>query len=286
MEIIIQIAEIFYRKTGGDAIRSNEMKEVIKAVFMKNLIVLLLCVVSALHAQTSGEDLAVLNRMMRLKMDGLIPLRFTNALDGKPIDGATVDVAGIGVFVTNLGGIISFPEQEDGFYTLVFSKAGYITTALEFEVTLNNVFSNRISVSPVMRGDYLRIVLDWTDKPADLDIHLEKGPGSGGTPGYHISYRNMHDTADGLVLLDRDDRDGFGPETITVMETDLSAVYRLYIHDYTNGGNGASTALSRSGAVVRVYGRGGLLNAFTVPLNRAGTQWNVFRIVNGRVERE
>jgi hypothetical protein len=70
------------------------------------------------------------------------------------------------------------------------------------------------------------------------------------------------------------------------METDLSAVYRLYIHDYTNGANGASTALSRSGAVVRVYGRGGLLNAFTVPVNRAGTQWNVFRIVNGRVERE
>jgi hypothetical protein len=175
---------------------------------MKKLIVLLLCVATALHAQTGKEDLAVLNRMMRLKMDGLIPLRFTNALDGKPVDGA----------VSNKEGIISFPEQEDGFYTLVFSKDGFITTEVEFEVKLNNVFSNRISVSPVMRGDYLRIVLDWTDKPADLDLHPEKE--DGGSPGCHISYWNTHNASDGSVILDRDDRDGFGQETVTVMETD------------------------------------------------------------------
>jgi hypothetical protein len=30
----------------------------------------------ALFLQTGGEDLAVLNRLMRYKMDGLIPLRF------------------------------------------------------------------------------------------------------------------------------------------------------------------------------------------------------------------
>jgi hypothetical protein len=237
----------------------------------------------AAFAQTSGEDLAVLNRMMRLKMDGLIPLRFTNALDGKPIDGATIDVAGIGVFVTNLAGIISFPEQEDGFYTLTFSKAGYISTELEFEVKLNNVFSNRISISPVMRGDYLRIVLDWTDKPADLDLHLEKGPGSDGSRGYHLSSWNMHSADDGSALLDRD---GFGPETITVMEMDFSRVYEVYIMDYTNRNSADSRALSNSGAVVRVYNREGLVNAFVVPSNRAGRQWNVCRIVNGRLERE
>jgi hypothetical protein len=238
----------------------------------------------AAFGQTSGEDLAILNRMMRLKMDGLIPLRFTNALDGKPIDNATVDVAGIGVFVTNLAGIISFPEQEDGFYTLVFSKAAYITTELEFEVKLNNVFSNRISISPVMRGDYLRIVLDWTQTPADLDLHLEKAPGSDGSRGYHLSYWNTHSADDGSALLDRDDRDGFGPETITVMETDVSRVYEVYIMDYTNRDSGTSRALSNSGAVIRVYNRAGLVDAFVVPPNRAGNQWNVFRIVNGRVE--
>jgi len=239
----------------------------------------LCCVIcAALAAQTSGEDLAILNRMMKLKMDGLIPLRFLNALDGKPVEGAAVSVAGIGNFITDREGIITFPEQEDGFYTLEFSKQGYITAGIEFEVKLNNVFSNRFSVSPVMRGDYMRIVLDWGQRPADLDLHLEK------EGGYHISYRNMRNAADGSVTLDRDDRDGFGPETITIMETDLRSVYRLYVHDYTNGSSASSTELSRSVAAIRVYGRNGLLRSFYIPENRRGTMWEVFRIVNGEIE--
>jgi hypothetical protein len=239
---------------------------------------LLLC--CALFAQTGGEDLAVLNRMMRLKMDGLIPLRFSSALDGKPIAGARVSVGGIGVFVTDSQGIISFPEQEDGFYTLSFSKEGFVSAEIEFEVKLNNVFSNRFSISPELRGEYLCIVLDWNQSPADLDVHLEK------EGGYHLSFRNAHSAEDGSVLLDRDDRDGFGPETITIMETDPRAVYRLYVHDYSNSSSGASTALSRSGAVVRVYKRGGLAAAFIVPANRPGNRWNEFKMVNGRIEGE
>lgn len=228
-------------------------------------------------AQTSGEDLAILNRMMKMKMDGLIPLRFLNALDGKPVDGATINVHGIGVFITSMEGIISFPEQEDGFYMLEFSKQGYIDAKIEFEVKLNNVFNNRISVSPIMRGDYLRIVLDWGQRPADLDLHLVK------EGGYHISYRNMRSADDNSVMLDRDDLDGFGPETITIMETDLRAVYQVYIHDYTNRSSSSSTEMARNGAAVRVYNRYGLIRSFYVPFNLRGNTWNVFRIVNGEV---
>jgi len=246
----------------------------------KTILVIGLClaVCAALTAQTSGEDLAVLNRMMKLKMDGLIPLRFLNALDGKPVEGAAVAVTGIGKFTTDREGIITFPEQEDGFYTLEFSKQGYITAQIEFEVKLNNVFSNRFSVSPVMRGDYMRIVLDWGQRPADLDLHLEK------EGGYHISYRNMRSAADGSVMLDRDDMDSFGPETITIEETDLQSVYYVYVHDYTNRSRSTSSDLSRSGAAIRVYGRSGLIRSFYVPEGRSGVRWEVFRIVNGEIQ--
>ena len=240
-------------------------------------IVLFALMSAALFAQSESEDLAILNRMMRMKMDGLIPLRFQNALDGKPIEGAIVSVDGIGRFATNMEGIISFPEQEDGFYTMEFSKPGFITSRMEFEVKLNNVFSNRFSVSPEMRGDYLRIVLDWGQRPADLDLHLVK------EGGYHISYRNMHSSADGSVTLDRDARNGFGPETITLMETELRAVYRVYVHDYTNGSRPSSQELSRSGAAVRVYNRNGLIANFRIPENRTGILWEVFRIENGQI---
>jgi len=235
-------------------------------------------ITAALFAQSGdSDDLAVLGRMMRLKMDGLIPLRFINALDAKPIDGASVTVEGIGTFTTNMQGIITFPEQEDGFYTLVFSKSGYITSRIEFEVVLNNVFEGFFSISPVMRGDYLRIVLDWGQRPADLDLHFVK------EGGYHVSYRDMHKSADGSVTLDRDDRDGFGPETITIMETDLRAVYQVYVHDYTNRNRSSSTELSRSGAAVRVFDRNGLIRSFYIPANRPGVRWDVFRIVNGEI---
>ena len=234
-------------------------------------------ITAALFAQAGGEDLAILNRMMRLKMDGLIPLRFSNALDGKPVEGALVSVPGIGNFTTDHEGIITFPEQEDGFYILEFSKPGFIASRIEFEVKLNNVFSNRFSVSPEMRGDYLRIVLDWGQRPADLDLHLVK------EGGYHISYRNMHSSADGSVTLDRDARNGFGPETITLMETELRAVYRVYVHDYTNGSRPSSQELSRSGAAVRVYNRNGLIGNFRIPENRTGILWEVFRIENGQI---
>jgi hypothetical protein len=233
---------------------------------------------AALFAQTGGEDLAVINRIMRYKMDGLIPLRLINALDGKPVDGARVAVNRVGTFTTDLQGIITFPEQEDGFYTLEFSKQGYITSRIEFEVILNNVFTNNISVSPLLKGDYMRIVLDWDRRPSDLDLHLEKDG------GYHISYRNMHSADDNSVTLDRDAQSGYGPETITLMETELRSVYRLYIHDYTNRNRSNSPELARSGAVVRVYGRNGLLRAFYVPPNLRGDRWEVFRIVNGEIQ--
>jgi len=246
-----------------------------KTVF---LAVLLAVTTAALFAQTGGDDLAILNRMMKFKMDGLIPLRFINALDGKPVDGAQVDVNGIGTFTTDSLGIITFPEQEDGFYTLDFSKQGFITSKIEFEVKLNNVFTNNISVSPLLKGDYMRIVLDWGQRPSDLDLHLEK------EGGYHISFRNMRSADDGSVLLDHDALNGFGPETITITKTDLRSTYRLYVHDYTNGNSSSSTELARSGAVIRVYGRNGLLRTFYVPTNLRDTKWDVFRIVNGEIQ--
>jgi hypothetical protein len=237
-------------------------------------------ITSALFAQTNSEDLAVLSRMMKMKMDGLIPLRFVSALDAKSIEGATVVVEGIGTFTTNREGIISFPEQEDDFYTLEFSRRGFITSRIEFEVINNNVYNGRFSISPVMQGDYMRIVLDWGERPADIDLHLVK-EGS-----YHVSYWDMHSSADGSVTLDRDDRDGFGPETITIMVTDLRAVYQIYVHDYTNKDRASSSDLSRSGAAVRVYDRDGLVRSFYVPANRPGVLWEVFKIVGGEIREQ
>ncbi|MBK6681726.1 MAG: hypothetical protein IPG53_17880 [Ignavibacteriales bacterium] len=87
------------------------------------------------------------------------------------------------------------------------------------EVMAGTIIRNRYSISPKMPLGYLRVVLDWGDSPRDLDAHLVK------TNGYHISYRNMMVSADGVAKLDRDDLDGQGPETITATSIDKNGEY-------------------------------------------------------------
>ena len=223
------------------------------------------------------ESLRLLNKMMKLKMDKLIPLYFGNALDGKAITGATVEIDNVGTFTTDIDGIISFPQIADGFYSMTVSKEGFITTAVRFQVIISTVMHNRFYVSPVMLNEYFRIVLDWGEKPADLDLHFEKDG------AYHISWRNMHSAADGSVILDRDALNGFGPETVTVRKAENQSVYSVYIVNYTNFSNEGSRALSESGAVVKVYSQDRLLHVFTVPQDVVGNRWTVFRIIGGNI---
>lgn len=62
-----------------------------------------------------------------------------------------------------------------------------------------------------------------------MDLHLK-------SKNYHISYtktRNVDNTA----KLDRDSRNGYGPETITVKKLDQNDEYSLLVYKFTNSGN-------------------------------------------------
>jgi hypothetical protein len=230
------------------------------------------------------SDMASIDKIMTradmaiMVMSGLVPMRFLNAVDGKSLQSASVDITGIGTFTTDNRGIITFPQKyPDGTYTMTVYKNGFITTPIDFKLQTGIVIFNWFSVSPEIPNKDFRIVLDWGETPADLDLHFEKAN------GYHISYWNMKASADGNVTLDRDDRTGFGPETITIEETDIRSTYSLYIHDYTNRNSAASKSLSSSGAVIRVYSRNHLLQTFHVPENLTGRKWTVFNIVQNKI---
>ena len=214
-------------------------------------------------------------------MQGRIPLRFFSALDRKPIPGATVAIPSVGSFTTNQNGRIVFPKVPDGSYTLTFSKDGFITTDIEFRVQLGSVVLNWFNVSPGFSiANGFRIVLEWGEKPADLDLHFVKT----GSPGaYHISYFEMKRADDGNAVLDRDDTTGYGPETITIGRVETNATYTCYVHDYTNRSNTQSTQMSQNGATVRVYSNNRLVNTFRIPANSSGTKWNVFKIERGNL---
>lgn len=252
---------------------------------MKKLLPLILAALltAALYGQTPGgesrtlSDARIKNDMAMMAMDGVIPMRFANALNGEGISGGVLRVDGVGNFTTDNRGIIQMPEIPDGPYRSVFSKEGFITTPIEFRVQLGAVLFNWFSISPGLDGQAYRFVLDWGERPADLDMHLEK------RGGYHISYGNMHSASDGSVKLDRDDRNGYGPETITVNQMEPAGVYDLYVEDYSNRQSPGSNMLSRSGAVIRVYRDNQLAHTFSVP-SSTGIRWNVLRIERNQIQ--
>lgn len=205
-------------------------------------------------------------------------IRFVNALDGEPIKGGIVKIEGIGDFETDMEGKLKFPRtEEDGILLLTFTKEGFITTDVKVEVVAATIFYNSISISPEMAMENMRIILDWGRHPDDLDVHLTKDK------KYHISYRNMEVSDDGEARLDRDDTDSWGPETITIREIQTESHYEFWVQDFTNRLDDNSKKLSKSKAILKIYGNNSLLYQISVPEEGRGNKWHVFTIDNGEI---
>lgn len=246
---------------------------------MKRGLVLILLSVICYVANSQIDKMRDLLEDVQTEMhEDKFTLRFFDALTGDVVSDGVINIRDVGEFTTDPGGKILFEKQADGIYYFSFSKNGYITANYRFEVIANTIFYNRFTVSPRTELGAVRIVLDWDSSPSDLDLHLVK------EGAYHISYRNMQSSGDGAARLDRDDTNGYGPETITIYRADKNAVYTCYVHDYTNTNRALSNALSKSKAVVRVYNNNELTNTFYVPVGKTGNGWNVFKINRGEIE--
>ena len=210
---------------------------------------------------------------------GLLTLRFFNAVDGKPIEGAFVAIGATDSLLSDHEGRVFFDgsDEMDTLLTVNFSHPDYVQSKFDIEITAGTIFFNRFSISPRIPFGSLRVVLDWDDTPRDLDAHLVK------EGDYHISFRNKHVADDDVARLDRDDTNGHGPETITVSRIEDDAVYRYFVHDYTNRGRDHSNNLAKSKGHVKIFGNNQLLHVFRVPRNETGTRWQVFEIRQGKV---
>lgn len=213
---------------------------------------------------------------MAIIEEGVFTLRFADAEDDKPVNNAKISINNIGTYTTNVEGLVQFPLQEDGRYYFSFEKDGYIPADLSFEVVAGMIYFNRFSVSKKMDLGQIRIVLDWSNNPSDLDLHLEK------VGHYHIAYHHKRVADDRSARLDRDDIDGNGPETITITDVDDNATYNCYVHDFSNRDNTASKKLSKSKARISVYNDNRLEFYLDIPTNKEeGTRWDAFQLNKG-----
>ena len=218
-----------------------------------------------------------------------------NATTGLGIEGVTVNVRAnwnnqsgdvIATTTTDADGSYSF-SLERGYYTLEFARDGFVSTFVNV-ASSNAIGACEGVLSPTSTSEVtsteFRIVLTWGETPRDLDSHLVGLDDANSV--FHIAYYNkVERDTDGNVIasLDVDDVSSYGPETVTIVNARTDATYYYSVKDFTDRYDATSTKMSESGANVKVYQGSVLIKEYNVPLNQAGTIWNVFKIENGNV---
>lgn len=193
-----------------------------------------------------------------------------DALTGKPIANqfVTVEVGGqTFTATTSANGTLDLSDVPDG--EVEIRPGGKF---LPQKVSRGG--SLRVVANPRLNPGEIRVVLTWNDFPKDLDLHLFG-------QGVHVSYLNKDA---GPAHLDVDNKDGFGPETITLR--DASGAYTVRVADHANTGQaGDPTLANKSSAEVKVYRANGELSTFAVPRGAGGKKgpvWDVCKILVGR----
>lgn len=168
---------------------------------------------------------------------------------------------------TNSNGIASIPEQfrNDSEVIVIIKKDGYsplITKCLCEGLTY--------AISPTMQElDGMRIVLSWDNSPQDIDSHLSYAG------GYVCYYKKESSHA----ILDVDDTDGYGPETITITKKEQGKKYVYAVHNFSDKELINNSNLSNvSRAKVFIYIGNTLIKTYTMPTGLKGTIWIPFLI--------
>jgi hypothetical protein len=169
---------------------------------------------------------------------------------------------------TNESGVYEFASMRPGSYTAIASKEGFISQWIYLAVVGGIIRTNfDITLSRPL-GEGYRFVLTWGETPGDLDSHLL-------TPSiedsiYEVRWNNRGSLeSPPYANLDVDDRDAYGPETITI-STNFEGTYSYAVYQWSTDGS-----LPESQARVVLYSGDQVLRQWTVPSSGTGHWWHV-----------
>lgn len=201
---------------------------------------------------------------------GTLHGQVTDAVSGNPIAGAQVCLQGTNQCATaDDNGNYEIADVPAGDQVLNVTADGYIAVNDQrVTITAGETTTQPVALSPELAEGELRIVLTWGENPSDLDSTLWL-PGS-----TKIDYNVKGQTING-TLLDLDDTDGNGPETITIVEQQ-DGTYTYAVFNYARASYGEETTIPVSSAVVRVYKGDREIYTFMPPTTGDGNWWYVF----------
>jgi len=214
--------------------------------------------------------------------------RVIDAQTGEPIVGAIVTESGGRQTRTDANGNFRFecvlPSDANN---TVFARAtgyledfrsGFIPSSGDSSVVV--IPLNRVSISE------LRIILDWGTQPADLDLHLSGPDGLGSR--FHCFFVSLSPVA--FVILDRDDTNSLGPETITISRSPagttgvfIAGDYHIWVHNYS----GPTFAGSNAGVSIVAADDMGILTQiarYIITNAQGNLNDNLWHIVNLTVD--
>ncbi len=178
------------------------------------------------------------------------------------IAGAEVSLVGDSSVTTTTDGFGAFTlTAPEGLQGLTFTAPGYFIPNVNVMVVARETVFVEANGSANLTEGQVRFVLSWGAEPADLDSHLQ-------TPsGFHVYY--VADSGGG-AMLDYDDVDSYGPETITI-DAPEEGVYYYDVYNYSE-----SPEMAGRGAYVEIFDVSGFVQRVTIPSAGTGLFWRVF----------
>jgi uncharacterized protein YfaP (DUF2135 family) len=205
-------------------------------------------------------------------LPGKIQGTIVDSRNNQLITGATVCAGANYCYVTNEDGAYELSSLPTGLYNVQASRSGYIRLMQPANIGNGKTTTLNFALSPNLAGGEFRIVLTWGAEPQDLDSHLWTP-----YPEYPHLFLEHPGNCDVFpeACLDIDDRDGYGPETISIIHSANEGTYAYAILDYYYGDEyNIIDALAR----VQVYNANGLIDQYDVPTTGEGDLWYVFNL--------
>lgn len=239
--------------------------------------------------------LAVLSALIGLAspapaQDAARPVAVTFELNDAQTKGKALEGVALRILASDCAGVVATgatgadgrwsTRLVPGTYHVAYRLEGFVpydsgATELRHDGQVVTVSLSRLLESTEAGGREVRIILNWGSDPAqvkDADSHLVC---SCGAADGHVSYsQREHRSATHAALLDVDDTDWGGPETIT-LKTPPPGAYLYWVHDYS----GPPATLGASDAVVRVVIGAEQAGEFRVPRGLTRREWRPFKTI-------
>jgi hypothetical protein len=213
----------------------------------------------------------------------------TDAFTGSFLANASVTAGSINQFSSSTDGKATFANLQSGVTSITVSANGYENSTRSPLLACGDnsmgVALNPTTGQGALTASQVRVILNWGQNPEDLDAHLT-GPEPGLTASssndadrFHVAWYNQAST-DSIAVLDVDDVDSFGPETVTISPPAGQSILRPGVYRYSVHHYSGESSIAAGTTVELIAGTE--RRTFTAPAGGAGVSgdvWTVFELV-------